>query len=199
MAMTAIDLSNSTYLSDKTELRNVLQKNIGELKTKSNSLSVAQLRQQKKKMRKIDGNVTRNVLSLDNIPTFDYGCHLIQLNQIVVTPLEKNNNKRWYRNRLSEIDDLVDDNFASTISSKSSNDLKSVKSCDEDENVTIDSLHNKVIMKLINISSPASKNKQKLFENVVEHTDNTRVILEMAIKMGSLGKDTKTMLMNNYI
>ena len=41
MAMTDIDLSNSTSLSDNTGLRDILQKNIGELNTKSNGLSVA--------------------------------------------------------------------------------------------------------------------------------------------------------------
>ena len=44
MAMTAINLYNSTSLSDNIELQSILQKNIGELKTKSNVFSVAQLR-----------------------------------------------------------------------------------------------------------------------------------------------------------
>ena len=63
MAMTAIDLSNSTYLSDKTELRNVLQKNIGELKSKYIGLSMVQLRQKKRKRTKIDGNIAMAALT----------------------------------------------------------------------------------------------------------------------------------------
>jgi len=54
-------------------------------------------------------------------------------------------------------------------------------------------------MQLIDISSPTSPEKQKLFENLVQQKDNTRVILEMAIEMGSSVDDTKKMLMNNCI
>lgn len=54
-------------------------------------------------------------------------------------------------------------------------------------------------MKLINISSPTSPDKQKLFENLVQQKDNTRVILEMVIEIGSSVDDTKTMLMCNDI
>ena len=157
------------------------RKNIGQLKTKSNGLSVAQLRQPKKKLGKFDGNLTIAALPLDNSPTFGHDCHLIKVNSTVVTPLGKNKNSRWHRNCISEIDDLADNSFASTKSSKSSNNLKYVMSYDDNKHETIDSLCKKVIMKLIDISSPTSKNKQKLFEKLVEQTDNTRVILEMAI------------------
>ena len=44
MALSAIDLSNSVSLTENVSLRNNLQKNIGELTTTSNKLSVAQLR-----------------------------------------------------------------------------------------------------------------------------------------------------------
>ena len=47
MAMTAIDLSNSTSLSENIILRNVLQKDVGEFKAQSQGLSVAQLCAQK--------------------------------------------------------------------------------------------------------------------------------------------------------
>lgn len=46
MAMMAIDLSNSTYLSDNIQLQNVLQIDRGELHAKSHGLSIAQLRAQ---------------------------------------------------------------------------------------------------------------------------------------------------------
>ena len=54
-------------------------------------------------------------------------------------------------------------------------------------------------MKLIDISSPTTPQKQKLFDNLVQKKDNTRVILEMALEMGSLVEDMKPMLMNNCI
>ena len=52
-------------------------------------------------------------------------------------------------------------------------------------------------MKLIDISSPTTPQKQKLFNSLVQKKDNTRVILEMPLEIGSLVEDTKTMLMNN--
>ena len=48
MALTAIDLSQSITLSENTTLRNVLQKDIGPLKTSSDGRSAAQLRAAKR-------------------------------------------------------------------------------------------------------------------------------------------------------
>ena len=136
MAMTAIDLSNSTALTENIELRNALQLNIGELDTKSNGLSVAQLREQKRKRRKVDGNVAMAALPLENLPRFDYEPHRIKNNSTVITPIApigENTNSRWYRNRLADNDDF-------TISTKSENNIKSVVSFDDDKNSAIDAL-----------------------------------------------------------
>lgn len=117
MAMTAIDLSNSTTLTENIELRNALQLNIGELDTESNGLSVAQLHEQKRKRRKVDGNVVMAALPLENIPSFDYERHRITNNSTVITLIGENTNSRWYRNRLAENDD-------NTISTKSEKEYK---------------------------------------------------------------------------
>ena len=49
MALTAIDLSQSSTLSANVQLRNTLQTEVGELTTQSKGYSVAQLRAQRKK------------------------------------------------------------------------------------------------------------------------------------------------------
>ena len=96
-------------------------------------------------------------LMVANSPTFDHDHHSIILNSTVVTPLEKTRNSRWYCNRLSKLNDLTNDNFESIIPLKSSNNLKYVVSCDDNKNAAVDSLRKKLIMKLIDISSPTSK------------------------------------------
>jgi len=48
MALTAIDLSQSTTLSENTTLRNLLQKDIGPLQTSSDGRSAAQIRAAKR-------------------------------------------------------------------------------------------------------------------------------------------------------
>ena len=77
--------------------------------------------------------------------------------------------------------------------------MKTVVSFDEDQTVIIDALRKKVTIKLIDISSPNTPQKQQVFDSLVQKKDNTRVILEMALEMGSSVEDTKTMLMNNCI
>ena len=54
MGLNAVDLSNSTTLQEKANLRNTLQNHLVELTATSKGLSVAQLRPQKRKRRNIN-------------------------------------------------------------------------------------------------------------------------------------------------
>ena len=96
-------------------------------------------------------------------------------------------------------EEITDDNYSSIISSNSIQNMNTVVSSDDDKTMAIETLHKKVILQLIDITTKTSPEKQKLFTNLVAKTDRTRVILEMAHEMGTSVTDTKTMLMNNCI
>ena len=79
-------------------------------------------------------------LPIDNIASFDNNLHVARLTKIVVIPLGDNTNSQWFRNDLLKKDDIDDDNYSSTISSKSTSNLKTVVSFDKDQTVAIDAL-----------------------------------------------------------
>ena len=96
-------------------------------------------------------------------------------------------------------DEVEDDDYPSTILSKETSIVKLKNSSDNSKDKAVDAPRNKIIRQLIDMSTPTNSSKQKLFDNLVSRKDNTKVILEMAIDMGSSVDDTKTMLMNHCI
>ena len=149
------------------------------------------------KKRKVNEDKARAALPIENISSFDSKLYATKLATSVITPLGLNNDSRFYRNGLLKKDEIVDDNYSSTISSNSIQNINTVVSFDDDKSSAIEVLRKKIIMELIDINSQTSPEKQKLFSNLVAKTDGTRVVLEMAYEMGTSVKDTKTMLMNN--
>ena len=77
MALTAIDLSQSTTFPENTTLCNVLQKDIGPLQTSSDGRSVAQLRATKRQRRKDNINKLTAAQPLDN-------CHFPVLSKVPI-------------------------------------------------------------------------------------------------------------------
>ena len=115
-------------------------------------------------------------------------------------PIGTNDNSRYYRNRLYENKDVDTlDNIVSTTSTSSLGNQNSVISSETVKTAAIDALRKKVIKRLIDISSPTNHKKQKLFQQLVKNEDNTRIIIEMSVEMGSSVDDTKMMLMNNCV
>jgi len=57
MALTACDLSGSNTLSGNIQLRNTLQKSVGDLELSADGMSAAQLRAMKIKRRKVNRDV----------------------------------------------------------------------------------------------------------------------------------------------
>ena len=106
-------------------------------------------------------------LPIDNIASFDNNLHAARLTKTVVTPLGGNNNSPCSRNNLLKKDNIANNDYSSTLSSKSTTNLKTVISFDEDQTVPIDALRKKVIMKLIDISPHTTPQKQKVFDSLV--------------------------------
>lgn len=94
--------------------------------------------------------------------------------------------------------DTLDNIFSTTLTSSLGNQ-NSVISSETVKTAAIDALRKKVIKRLIDISSPTNQKKQNLFQQLVKNEDNTRIIIEMSVEMGSSVDDTKMMLMNDCV
>ena len=201
MALTAIDLSQSISLSENTTLRNVLQKDIGPLKTSSDGRSAAQLRAAKRQRRRENIDKLTAAQPLDNRHYF----RTIQSSnpkKEIESPIGKNDNSRWNRGRLFENkskDTQDNHNLVSTVSASSACNTDSVLTIEASKDSPAESLRKKVIQRLIDVNSPKNANKKKLFNMLVKNEDNTKVIIDMALDMGSSVEDTKKMLINNCI
>ena len=150
MALTAIDISQSISLSDNTNLRNTLQKDIGALKTTSHGKSVAQLRAAKRKRRKVNVDEVTAALPLENGHYFrnvqSSGAILQKGNE---SPIGKNYNSRHFRNKLYEtIEDETQDNIVSTISTSSGGNQNSLVSIEASNHSRSNALRNKVMKSL---------------------------------------------------
>ena len=120
----------------------------------------------------------------------------------IESPIGKNDNSRWNRNRLyqTKSEDTQDNhNLVSTVLASSACNTDSVLTIEAIKDSPADSLRKKVIQRLIGVNSPKNENKKKLFNMLVKNEDNTKVIIDMALDMGSSVEDTKKMLINNCI
>ena len=169
IALTAIDLSNSSSLSQNVKLRSILQENIGTLKTSSNGTSVAQLRKSKRIQRKKHVNEVTSTLPLKNGDYFTEISNLKHKSSAIVLPIGTNDNSCWYRNCLYENSEEARENLVLTISSSSTANQDSVISGKAQKTSAIDALRKKVIKYPIDISSPMSRHKQNLFHQLVKN------------------------------
>jgi len=191
MALTAIDLSRSTTLSENTTLRNELQKDIGPLQTSADGRSAAQIRAAKRQRRKANIDKITAAQPLDNRHYFRTIKSSDSIKKEIESPIGKNNNSRWNRNRLYEVKSEDPDNAVVSASS--------VLTIEANKENQAESLRKKVIKRLIDVNSPKNENKKLLFKMLVKNEENTKMVIEMAIDMGSSVEDTKIMLFNNCI
>ena len=116
----------------------------------------------------------------------------------VITPIGKNTNSRYHRNRLHErVLEKECDNEVSQITDCSN--LKSTISDANERKQRIIALCKKVMMRLIDVSSPPDENKKVLLHKLVINEEVTKEIIELAVEMSSSVEDTKHMLMNNCL
>ena len=193
MALTAIDISKSVTLSENTNLRNVLQKDVGPLSDcASDGRSVAQIRRAKRQRR------LENQAKLTAAQPLDHTNFMRQLKSthdlepIINSPIGKNDNLRWNNNRLYEATEAKNDNAIVSTSS-----VLTIEGVAQEQ--PAESLRKKVIQQLINVQSPKNECKKRLFQMLVKNEDNIKMIIDMAIEMGSSVEDTVTMLMNNCV
>ena len=192
MALTAVDLSKSVSLSENTTLRNVLQKDIGPLQASADGRSAAQIRTAKRQRRKENIDKLTAAQPLDNCHYFRAIKSTQEDKKEIESPIGKNDNHRWNRNRLYE-SNKCDDTENAVVSATSVLTIEAIKDS------RAESLRKKVIKRLIDVNSPKNESKKMLFKMLVKNEENTRMIIDMAIDMGSSVEDTKKMLINNCI
>ena len=143
-------------------------------------------------------------LPISNSNEFDERQHAMTISSSqatnIVSPIGCNTNNRWFRGNLHENNENDDDVNLSMITAPSmSSNLKSVISNDNERSDAVDCLRKKVIKRLIDVTSPTSESKQKMFKKLAQNQDDTRVVIEMAIEMEASVGDTTKMLMNNCL
>ena len=83
------------------------------------------------------------------------------------------------------------DNLLSTVSTSSVCNIDLVLTLEASKDSLAESLRKKVIQRLIDVNSPKNENKKKLFNMLVKNEENTEMIIDMALDMGSSIEDTK--------
>ena len=204
LAITASDLSNSKTISNNIELRNTMQIKTGPLQHSSNGMSAAQLRKQKVNRRKINDNIATAHMPLVQYNNFNEHQHaMICSSGKMVTPtpapIGEHTNFRWYNNSLCKTEDTVEAIVPSNISISSKANLKSVISNVTERESAVEILRKKVIKRLIDVTSPTSTKKQKLFQKLNNNQSDIKTIIEMSVEMESSIEDTKRMLFNNCL
>ena len=146
MALTACDLSGSNTLSGNIQLRNTLQKSVGDLELSANGTSAAQLRARKIKRQKVNRDVAMAAHPIKEKSSFDECSHAIAVSANTVSPLPigTNNNQRWNRGDLYRDTKIDDSNNMSTITTSTTANLKSVIGDDVEREHAVDALRKKI-------------------------------------------------------
>ena len=165
-------------------------------------MSAAELQKQKIKRRKVNDNIATAHMPLVEINDFNENQHAMTCSSskmITPAPIGVNSNFRWYNNDLATTDTNNTAIVPSNISISSTANLKSVISNVTERESAVDTLRKRVIKRLIDVTSPTSEIKQKLFRKLIDNKNDTRTIIEMSVEMESSIEDTKRMLFNNCL
>ena len=167
MALTAIDISKSITLSENTNLRNVLQKDIGPLSAcASDGRSAAQICIAKRQRRRENQDKLTTAQPLDHSNYIRRIKSTQDVQPTIDPPIGKNDNLRWHNNRLYESTKEENDN--AVVSASSVLTIEGVKE------TPAESLRKNVIQRLIDVHSPKNESKKVLFQMLVKNEDNIK-------------------------
>ena len=186
LGLTSEDLLRSIELQSNVDLRNTLQKSIGniknyELRDDDGAIkSIAEIRREARIKRFQSPHKTNSHLPI---------CVTQDDNSSIVTPAQSvatNNNSRWYRNNLSHSPINVNDEIragAAVITI--------------DHGKSSDDMHKAVMKRLLSDQSPTSSAKRKCLLKMCDGDNAARTIVNLSVEMGATVDEAKDMILNN--